>query len=374
MSDVVPTSLIDAVLERRGWQKVEGGDRASLWANPEAIGSPQMYVPHGVHQGGFEWSDMARRIAEVAGVTATAIETEIEMGRYDVVRVRVPEARGGTVPLEAGSTLVAATRVMLRAAATTARRPQQRIKSYSKLGDEVVRGARLAHTERGSMIFPVLLLLDEPPADKAEPLDGFDSITPESDQRRVTRTLAEALSLYNRTVIQKAVEPKAVDMGPLIAAGGSREMFRQVQQVLRDPELGVLDISFAWAAVEQPRGQAVERVGISSDAIDLVDRTVQLLSKMEPRPRSIVTGPIYTISHATDGPVHIAIQTAGLNGHLQKVELTVSADRRSDLHKWMDAGITVTASGRIQTQPGMPARLLDVDGPVPLDETIFQGE
>jgi hypothetical protein len=220
----------------------------------------------------------------------------------------------------------------------------------------------------------VLLLLDEPPEDKTEPLDGFDSITPESDQRRVTRTLAEALSLYNRTVIQKAVEPKAVDMGPLIAAGGSREMFRQVQHVLRDPELGVLDVGFAWAAVEQPRGQAVERVGISSDAIDLVDRTVQLLSKMEPRPRSIVTGPIYTISHATDGPVHIAIQTAGLNGHLQKVELTVSADRRSDLHKWMDAGITVTASGRIQTQPGMTARLLDVDGPVPLDETIFQGQ
>lgn len=374
MSDVVPTSLIDAVLERRGWHKVEAGDRASLWANPAASGSPEMYVAHGVRRGGFEWSDIARRVAEVAGVTATAIETEIEMGRYDVVRVRAPEARGGTVQLEAGSTLVSATRVMLRAAATTARRPQQRIKAYSKLGDEVVRGARLAHTERGSMIFPVLLLLDEPPEDKTEPLAGFDSITPESDQRRVTRTLAEALSLYDRTVIQKAVEPQAVDMVPLIAAGGSREMFRQVQQVLRDPELGVLDIGFAWAATEQPRGQAVERVGIPSDAIDLVDRTVKLLSKMDPRPRSIVTGPIYTISHATDGPVHIAIQAAGLNGHLQKVELTVSADRRSDLHKWMDAGITVTASGRIQTQPGMPARLLDVDGPVPLDDTVLQGE
>lgn len=69
MSDVVPTSLIDAVLERRGWQKVEAGDRVSLWANASAAGSPEMYVPHGIHQGGFEWADIARRVAEVAGGT-----------------------------------------------------------------------------------------------------------------------------------------------------------------------------------------------------------------------------------------------------------------------------------------------------------------
>lgn len=71
------------------------------------------------------------------------------LGRYDVVRVRIPEVRRDTVALGAGSTLVAAIQGMLRAAATTARRPQHRIKAYSARGDTVVRGARLGHTEHG---------------------------------------------------------------------------------------------------------------------------------------------------------------------------------------------------------------------------------
>lgn len=373
MSEVVPPLLIDGLLARHGWTRQESGQRVALWVHTTAVGQPEMFVPRGLREGGFEWTDIARRIAEVAGVPLRAVETEMALGRYDVVRVRIPEVRRDTVALGAGSTLVAATQGMLRAAATTARRPQHRIKAYSARGDAVVRGARLGHTEQGSMVFPVLLQLDNPPAATQEPLDGADieTVSPESEQRRVTRTLAESLAAFSKTVVQRAVDVGEGSLAPFIAAGGSREMMRHVQAVLREPGVGVLDVGFSWAPVEEPRGESVAGIGIPVEALELVNRSVEVLSRPEVQRRAIVTGPIITISHHTDGgPVHIDIQGAGLNGRLQTVELMLPGERRSQLHDWMNAGVTVTASGRIEARPGTTSRLLDIDGPHPLNDVI----
>ena len=372
MSNAVSTLLIERLLTRHGWTKGEPGELASLWVKSADGHRYEMFVPRMLVEGGFEWTDIARRVAEASGLPAAAVETELAFGRFDVVRVRIPEVRRGSVPLAAGSTLVSATQGMLRAAATTARRPRHRIKTYSHRADEVVSGARLGHTEQGSMVFPVLLRLDEPQIELETPLDGADiaTVSPESEQRRVTRTLAEALGAFSRTVVERAVDVREGALAPYIAAGGSREMMRHVQSVLREPGLGALDMSFNWAPVEEPRGSAIAAVDIPAAALDLVDRTVDVLSRPDVLPRAILTGPIISISHQTDGPILIGIQRAGLNGRSQTVELLLPNERRSQLHEWMNAGVTVTASGRIETRPGTTSRLLDADGPHPLEDVI----
>jgi hypothetical protein len=118
---------------------------------------------------------------------------------------------------------------MIRATATTSRTPKARIRgNYSKAGDEIANGARLAHTEEGSYILPVLMPIPEAP-EQPEDLwsaDGseLERAIPESAERRVTRTLAEALTAVSRLVVEPARDPRQAEVGALIAAGASHEL------------------------------------------------------------------------------------------------------------------------------------------------------
>lgn len=376
MSDVLPVSVVNAVLLRYGWVQEEAGERASLWKHLEAAGRPQIYVPSRMALGGLESGDLARRIADIANVPRRSVEGELALGQFDVVRVRIAEARNDTVALSAGSTVVESARGMLRAVATTARRPQRRIRNYSERGDEIVRDARLGHTEKGSMVFPVLFRLDEPAAPVYDTVAGMDveSVTPESEQRRVTRTLAESLAMFTKTVLERAVEPSQSSLLPFVAAGGSRELMRNVENVLKAPGIGALDVSFQWAPVELATAPPVPSVDIPHDTLDLIQSSVRVLSVPDTENRSTITGRIITISHDTDGPVFITIQTAGTAVRLQKVELLLPATLRSTLHEWMDAGTTVTATGRIERRPGVTSRLVDLEGPFALEDLIALGD
>jgi len=366
-----------ALLRRRGWALVRAGASGGvdLWSLPDT--STEMYLPRRMHRGSFEANDVMERIAAAHGEKVRQIEQAVDLVQFDVTKFRVDNDRFGTqtIPLEAGATVITSAFGMIRAAATTSRRPRSSIGSnYSTLGDEVARSARLGHTEVGSFVFPVLMQVNEPMPEAEATLgtEMFDSVRPESDERRVIRTLAQAISVFEQQVIRPAREPRAADLIPVVIAGGSKEIFAQMNRALSEPSVSWLETSFAWAPSETVADDTPVLVRIPSDARDLVAKTVRLLSTRESEPLRVVTGPITFIAHAPGDPFgEIAIQSPRPSGSgVGRVEVRVRAEELSQLHHWMDTATTVVVQGVVERRPGKPARLREIATPQALSDTI----
>jgi len=367
---------LTALLLTRGWTSQEPNPGASaLWT---LRGRAEMYVPPVVTRGSFLWSDLVMRISTAQDDRTDVVEREIELVRYDVTRFRVdagPGAQG--IPLEAGATVIGSAFGMLRAAATAARRPRQSIGSnYSRIGDEIIRDAKLAHTEVGSFVFPVMLKVSPPDPLPETPLPGVDvnSTRPESSERRVTRTLAQALTAFDRHVLQPGRDPRLADLTPVVIAGGTKELFAQVSRTLAEPDVSWLETAFSWSPAESPGADAPTRVIIpgESEAQALVSKAVRLLSTPKSDPLRVITGPIIHISHAPGEPVgEIAIQTPSpTSARYGRVEVTVRQEQLTEIHQWMDQGTTVVVQGIVERRPGRPAKLKEIAEPRPLDDTL----
>lgn len=368
---------LSALLKARGWSSEPTNPGASeLWS---LAGQAEMYLPLIVTRGSFLWSDLIQRIAEAHEEKVDAIERAVDLVHFDVTRFRVDAAPGSqAIPLEAGAAIISSAFGMLRAAATAARRPRQSIGSnYSRLGDEIVREARLAHTEVGSFVFPVMLKVSPPEVLPETPLPGveFESSRPESPERRVTRTLAQALTAFERHVLQPGREPRMSDLTPVIIAGGTKEMLAQVHNTLSEPGVSWLETGFTWAPIESAAAESPSRVLIPAEmeARELVARSVKLLSTPKSDPLRVITGPIIHISHAPgEATGEIAIQTPSpTSARYGRVEVVVRQDQLSEIHHWMDQGTTVVVHGVVERRPGRPARLKDIAAPAPLDDTLI---
>lgn len=372
------TQDVAVLLRSRGWSVIqENPEGADLWALRDRA---EMYLPPLVALGSFEWSDLTGRIALAHDERASDVERSIELVRYDVTRFRVDDGPtwARTVPLEAGAAVVGSAFGMLRAAATAARRPRQMIgSSYSKLGDDIVREARLAHTEQGSFVFPVVLKVSPPAPEKHTTLDGvsYESAPPESPERRVTRTLAQAMAAFDKHVLQPGREPQSLALDQVVVAGGTKELLAHVNRTLAEPGVSWFETGFAWAPVEAVDKDAPRAVMIPADAEarELVARSVKLLSAPKKNPLQVFTGPIIYISH-TPGELfgEIAIQTPlQASSRFGKIEVQVRKEQLSDIHDWMNTAKTVVVQGVVERLPGRPTRIQGISEPRPLEESML---
>lgn len=364
---------IAALLEGHNWSVVRSGrGRASLWAYSD--GRTEMYLPTELRRGSFEWSDVLERIAVAQGEAVRDVERRLDLLGSDVMRFRVDSTSSQSIPLEAGATVIASAFGMIRAAATTARRPRQAIGSnYSAVGDEIARGARLAHTETGSFVFPVLMPVGEPLPDSGAVLDGFAKAHSESEERRVVRTLAQALQSYDRHVIQPAREPRLSDLAPVVIAGGTKEIFAQVGRALAEPGVSWLETGFDWAAKEPVAHDVPQQVTIPSEARDIVKTTVRLLARPQHNPVHVFTGPITQIGHEVGDPLgRVVIQAPSSSGRrLGHIEVTVRAEQLTEIHRWMDTVTTVVVQGEVERIPGRMARLRGTAQPYRLADSML---
>jgi hypothetical protein len=372
------TADVESLLSSRGWSAMsDGHGRATLWALD--TNGVEMYVPRGLARGSFEWTDVVERIAAAHDAPTAAIERQLALVDTDVMRFRIDSADSQSIPLEAGASVISSAFGMIRAAATTARRPRRAIGSnYSVIGDAIAREAQLAHTEVGSFVFPVLMRVsgqgeDQTEENSADHLLDEASARPESGERRVVRTLAQALDAYQRHVIAPAKEPRLSDLTPVVVAGGSKEIFAHVARTLAEPGVAWFETRFDWAPSESVAHGVPEQALIPAEARHLVDTTVRLLAQPDSHPVRTFTGPITHISHEPDDPFGtIAVQspspTARRVGH---VEATVRAEQLTQIHHWMDTATTVVVRGELERVPGRAARLRGISEPFPLSDTML---
>jgi len=366
-------------LRRTGWTEEAPGVAGSLWHHEAVQREPvTIAVPATVRRATVEWRSVTERLASFEQRPTAEVAFRVEHLFVDVTRFRVANdlVIEGSIPLTAGVDLVASAYKLLRASATTARRPRAQIAgNFSRLGDQIADQARLAQTEEGSYILPILMPLSEPPPETEAGLwqheAGIDRVAPEPPERRVTRTLAQALTVLQTRIVEPAREPKAADIIPLIAAGGSRELVMAVSQVLSDPAVAVFEASFAWASGVTAPAAVPRSISFPAEASDLLTEASKLLLTSRRDPAERMTGPIVEVRHIPDDPFgEVALQTMRQG---RQVEIRVRLDRQhlDPTHEWMRTARTIVVEGQVQRDPGKPLRIDGPTGIYPLDESYL---
>ncbi|MFC4081787.1 hypothetical protein [Amycolatopsis samaneae] len=335
-------------------------------------------VPASMQPGSIEWRSVVERLAAFERRSVDEVAGRIQHLLTDVTRLRAADdlVIRGSIPLAAGVGLVSAAHKMLRAIATTALRPRAHIAgNFSRLGDQIVERARLGHTEEGSYVLPVLVPLTEEtsegPAHFWTEEGEVTRVAPEPPERRVTRTLAQALTAVETRIVQPARDPRPSDMHDLIAAGVSREFVLAVREVLDDPSVTTFEARFGWASGLTSPAAVPDTVPVPATATDLLTRTARLLSTAKRDSRGTFTGPIVEVRHLPNDPYgEVALQTIR-RGRQVEIRVRLTEQQLDPAHEWMRTARTIVVEGPILRTPGRPLRVDQPESIYPLDESYL---
>lgn len=373
------SEAVQAHLKRNGWRVVGAGSAGSLWA--DGVGSEQevttVAVPSDLKTGSREWDGLVQRLALYEQRSTAIMAFSLISPRTDITRMRAADdiVIADSIPLTAGVGLIDAAYKMLRATATTARRPRPHIAgNFSKVGDDLLERVRMGHTETGSYVLPLLIPLTEVKEPDERTFDdevGVERVAAEPSERRVTRTLAEALTALSARVVQPEHEPRPGDMPEAVAAGVSRELVLAVRQILTEPAVSQFSAEFEWAAAIVPPAAVQHRIEVSAQAVHHLDVAARLLRSNRSEPPQEIVGPIVEVRHVPGDPFgEVSIQVVR-NGRPAEVRVTLTSPQLDPTHDWMRTSRTVVVQGVVSKVPGHRLRIDRPAGIFPLDERFL---
>jgi hypothetical protein len=367
-----------AYLQFHGWTHHAPGQAGTLWHKEET----RLGVP-------FEADDVLMRgivdrLARFVGQPPQVMARAIRYLLFDVAYLRAANDYRitDTIPLDAAARIISSGRMMLRAAATTARYERAQIGgSYSKLGDDVVRESRMGHTERGSFIIPVLVPLPAPSSpDEHEPhlfddhtSTGVHRSLPEPFERRVVRTFAQSMQAVHDIIIEPGTDPSTDQIHELVYRGVSREFCSALAGVLDEQAVAIFETRIDWAPAVSPPTTMPRNVSIDSESVDLVKRVADKLRQQKVVPRQVFSGTIVQLRHEQDDPfAEIAIATIR-RGRPAEIRVRLTLEQYRQAWEWHSAGRAVLVEGTARRTPGKPSI---VDQPIrchPVDEMLLEG-
>jgi hypothetical protein len=368
---------VRAYLRRRGWVEEPPGPGGSWWHRPDhqPSGEAVIGVPARIVPGTTEWRSVVDHLATYEQRSFEEIAETIRSQFIDVTQLSIDsDFVTLTVPLSAGATLLASARMMLRSAAMAAVHPRADIVNFSPVTDGIANEARLAHTREGAYIVPLHMPLPPPQDDLArESLVGMETerVEYEPAERRVTRTLAQALGAVQQRIVEPAREPQLRDIPALVAAGVSRQFVGAIKSVLADQAVSEFNAVFQWAGAITPPGGVLARVELPEEAEPLLAMAEDLLKSSRRDPEEIVTGQIVEVRQLPGAPSgEIAIQT--MRGRrMSEVRVQLSAHELDEAHEWMRQRRAVVVAGQLLRERGRPLRILEPSNMHPLDETFL---
>lgn len=364
-----PHERLTGYLRTTGWTPPEEeGPVGGLWRH-RGSGSV-LPVPHELSEDGYDWPRLTEQIASVERTDVRDILSRIEARLLDVVNLRAANdiVIRDTIPYSAGVTLVRESWTMLRSAATTALGAKPHIRgNYRARADEIIEHARLAHTKRGSFIIPIHLPLPEPEPVADSLFDDFHA-APESEERRIMRTFAEALYAMNEIAIRPEREPSTDDMVDLVRNGVSHEFSSALQRVLQEEAVAEFSAAFEWATAIPAPPSTPSDIAVPSAAQARIKRVAQRLKSETPaQPTEFLTGPIVGVHRdpqTQSGDVTVQTTRSGRSTH---VTVNVSPDVLDRALDWMKAREVVYVESKVhKTSRGLLADRADAIAPMRL--------
>lgn len=360
-------------LNLNGWQEQTQGPAGGLW---EAKNGAIVAVPKHIQPRDFAWKGVIERIASASHTSPSNVESAVLNMFVDVTEFRAADdiLIQGSIPVEAGFSLMSTARTLLRASATTSRGPKALIGgNYSRPGERIVENARFGHTIHGSYILPMLVPISRTVDDQESLLPRNPKIRSpfEPEERRATRTMAQALSAIQNRIVEPAHAPSAAVITDLVIAGVSREMITALHQLLTEDSVSTFDASFRWATGLNEPQRLPERVEIPAGAAEVLKLTSDKMRPLKKGTTETITGPIVQLRDdqaVVFGDVYIQTMR---NGRSCEVAVRLRGNELEQSHAWFMSREVLVIEGTIESLPGRGLRL---DNPVrvqPLRETLL---
>ncbi|WP_152915992.1 hypothetical protein [Arthrobacter sp. RIT-PI-e] len=363
--------LVD-YLNLTGWDQRTNGESGGLW---EAKNGDVIAVPHRASAGDLAWNGVIERVADSAGLSKKSIEALVRNLYVDVTEFRAADdiLIHGSIPVEAGFSLISTARTLLRTSATTSRGPKALINgNYSRPGERIVEHARFGHTIPGSYILPMLVPISRPQRISDSLL--HDPTLPslyEPEERRATRTMAQALSAIQNRVVDPDRVPGPTVISDLIIAGVSREMVSALHQVVSDASVTTFDASFRWASGFQEPQKLPSKIEIPAGAARVLKSTFELMRPLKKSRTESLTGQIVQLRD-DDSVVFgdVSIRTMR-NGRTSEIDVRLRGHELQQAHRWFEEREVLVVEGEVESMPGKGLR---IDAPIrvePLTNTLL---
>lgn len=337
-------------LRATGWKApAESGAVGDLWRRP---GSDLLLpIPHQLVDDGLDWQLIVGRLAQVEGTPEGDVASRLNRYFADVANIRAANdiIIRDSIPYSAAVRMVRETWTMLRAAATTSLGHKGHIRRYRDRADSIIEPARMAHTRRGSFIIPIYLPLPKPETETALPSLDFEGAVPESSERRVMRTFAEALAAVEQIVVKPEREPDAAGMQSLVQAGVSHEFATSLRRVLVEDAVGSFGATFEWAPSGGPAPRTLGAIDIPAAAVELVSRVaIRLKTDNSLQRMETLTGPIIGVRRDDEDRSGVVTVQTSRNARPTHVLVNVSRDRLDQALDWMKARATVVVQSKVR--------------------------
>lgn len=257
-------STIDvaAYLRTRGWDRLEHPSRdVSYWRRIVGMQRYEVLLPH--HP---DWNDhldllttLVDTLARAEGRSALSLLHDLTTTTSDVVRLRAitGPASDGTIGVGDGLRLVDCLRRVFLAAACTAVEPRR---AYHKRkfteATRFVDRLRLGQTEHGSFVLTALspvtpALTEDPSGQDGDPFE-----------RKVTRTLAQALSSLEAAALQGSLESQIEPFEREVERGVSADLCEAIALLGESEVIEHVDFDIVWSPV-RPAPPVPQRASFS---------------------------------------------------------------------------------------------------------------
>lgn len=341
-----------AWMEDKGWRQESEGPGGWMWRLTNKSGTHRIGVVRNLDDDLELFGGVVARLAKAQGAEVKNVERQIVYWDTDIALLRATSGHDDTIPLTAGAVLLESGRLMFRSAASAAMRIRPEIGgNYSRRGDEIAKTVRMGHSERGSYVVPIYVPVGSPAEDdqvsifegEGEEVEAATRVP--TDERRMTRTFAEAMQALDTLVLQPEALPKRSEISDLVTQGVTREFVSALADIVAETAIAQFESRFEWAPSQGSPVGVQRQVTVPASEHDKLEQTARQLKRIRKDPFNVLTGPIVMIGKDPDIPIiHVAIKTVR-QGRSCRVETWLHDYQLEDVTDWMNKGITVQLEG-----------------------------
>lgn len=337
-----------AYLRSEGWALAGYmGDAATVWRRQ----AQQILLPQD-----SSFVDYARRVAEILDTLAEVenrsqleIVRDLATASSDVVRVRVSStlATDGSLALEEGVTLFESAKDILLSAARAAVAPRAYFRSrLPGPADEYMRKVRLGQTEHGSYVVTLVC----PVSPELQPSNpALLPVVEEPFDRRVTRTLAEALQRSATAAREAGLKQNMEPFTAAVREGVSSNLCNALAEIGDGMEEGQIEVSFSWSRSRTRPQVPSSRIIIPHDAIPVMREAARVLKETYWDDDFELIGPVVRMDSpdvATGGDVLIYAEV----DTLRRVKVHLEGPNYAQAVQAHQQGLEVRCRGRLEKE------------------------
>ena len=357
-------------LRRTGGSIIGSGGAGDAWLLGDSE-SP-LIVPRNVGPEHFEWEGILERAARALGRSVPEVHSDVERQYVDLTEFSADDDdMPGSVSLDVGSALVDTARSLVRSSATSSRIDRLAIEgNYSRVGDRLATQARMGHTRSGSYVLPILMSLPRPREEASDDRLYNPDAYLESDERRVTRTLAQSLVAIQRVIVDPDRVPSRDVLGDLVVAGVTRESVLAVERVL-SAGASAFTAQFDWARAPGEPANLPREATFQREAAEVLRDAAGMMRTNRPPKGERLTGLIVAMRDDPGEPYGEMTLRTVRSGRTCEVRVTLERARLQRAHRWFEKHEAIGVQGKVIRDPGKSLRIPEPTVVQPVSETVL---